>query len=477
MLCKNCNQYIPENNAYCPNCGCVCERVNTSEAIETKKSKTKIIVIAAVVALLVVIVSVAIIISLQPPTAEEVYEMVSPSIVEITGNAPTGTSTGTGFFYDESGTVITNYHVIEDCTSASITTSSGATYKVTQVLKYSEEKDIAILSTTRQTSVPLKIRTTEIKTGETVYAIGSSLGLTGTLSNGIISSATREVDGNIYIQTTAPISHGNSGGPLLDEDGYVIGITTAYFADGQNLNLAIPISQVETLGVQKPSALDFLFKQEIEWISKSQFFYYEEEETFVLLFELADKNEVPMSSSGTVDIRIVNDNGVLVYEKSKSFTDENFENWIQGETEEHYLGSISIAPSEIADGTTSYGTVYFEVYGDDYYFDESTLTVSGLPMKENVSSVSVRTITLSEEVVAQNIYNEWRNGEVTESSLIAIMDVYGENQGGGMLHVIEPGKYVDELNSWCFDAARKVGDSAIIKNDYGYTIIYISALN
>lgn len=192
-------------------------------------------------------------------SAEKVYELASPSVVEITGKTSTGTSTGTGFFYDNKGTVITNYHVIEGCTEATITLANGKSYIVDKVLGYSEDKDIAILLTTCLKSEPLKMRETEIKTGEKVYTIGSSLGLSGSLSDGIVSSAERIINGHTYIQTTAPISRGNSGGPLLDSEGRVIGITTAYLADGQNLNLAIPIQEVKDIPVNNPNLLKDLF--------------------------------------------------------------------------------------------------------------------------------------------------------------------------------------------------------------------------
>lgn len=479
MFCKNCNQYMPDGSTYCPHCGCVNQPNDPFEAKkENQKTNRKTVVIVALIALVAILASVLVlIVYLQPPTAEEVYEMVSPSVVEITGVLPTGTSTGTGFFYNDQGMVITNYHVIENCTSASIKLASGATYQVDKVIKYSEEKDIALLSTNCPSSVPLQFRTTEIKTGEKVYAIGSSLGLEGTLSDGIISSASREVEGNAYIQTTAPISQGNSGGPLLDENGHVIGITTAYFADGQNLNLAIPIAQVETLAVRLPVTLDSLFKQKVEWISERDFFYYEDEDSFVLVFELSDENEVTMTSSGTVDIRIVNKAGVTVYDRQHPFSKDSFEEWIYDDTIEKYLASIYIDPNEIVSGTTSKGTVYFTVYGDDYSFDESTLEATGLPALPIATSVSVRTITLSEEADAVSIYNEWKNGVATENSLAQLMDEYGAAQGGGVLRVITPGEYVEQLNDWCFDLSRKVGDSAIIQNDYGYTIIYVSSIS
>lgn len=327
-------------------------------------------------------------------TAEKIYEKVSPSVVEVTGTSASFTSTGTGFFYDDKGTVITNYHVIEKCTSAKITLSNGESYTVNNVLGYSESKDIAILSTSCTNSVPLKIRTTAVKTGETVYAIGSSLGLTGSLSNGIVSSAEREVEGQTFIQTTAPISSGNSGGPLLDSKGRVIGITTASLVDGQNLNLAIPVAEIDTLSTKNPTTLAKMFPQTVEWISERDFFYYEDYDKFVLVFELADEDEVTMSSSGTVEIRIVNNDGVTVYENTRTFTESNFEEWTYNETIEKFLASIYIDPNDITPSSSSEGKIYFVVYGDDYYFDESTLNAYDLPTKP----IQVTTETLPQKV-------------------------------------------------------------------------------
>ena len=197
-------------------------------------------------------------------TAEEIFECASPSVVEITGQKNSSTSTGTGFFYDDRGTIITNYHVIEGCTKAIITLKNGKSYDVDKVIGYSEDKDIVILSTLCENSTPLKMRETEIKTGEKVYAIGSSLGLSGSLSDGIISYAEREINGNTYIQTTAPISHGNSGGPLLDCRGRVIGITTAFLTNGQNLNLAVPIGEIENISTNNSISLEELYVLYVE---------------------------------------------------------------------------------------------------------------------------------------------------------------------------------------------------------------------
>lgn len=319
-------------------------------------------------------------------SAEEIYIKISPSVVEVIAESATETSTGTGFFFDNKGTIITNYHVIEGCQKAKIVLTNGTTYKVTAVLGYDANRDIAILATTCKQSTPLTIRTASVKTGEKVYAIGSSLGLTGSLSDGIISAVNREVEGYTYIQTTAPISHGNSGGPLVDSKGQVVGIVCASFTDGQNLNLAIPIADVNRISLNNSIALDRLFpeaKREVEWISDWRFQYYTDEDTYVLLFQLADKNEVPMSASGTVEIRIVNDDNVTVYSKTHTFTAADFEEWIYDDTDEKYLATVYISPQSITKGSTEYGTLYFEVYGDGYSFEECTESVFDLPVSTN----------------------------------------------------------------------------------------------
>lgn len=315
-------------------------------------------------------------------SAEELYETAIISVVEITGYLADGTSTGTGFFYDKRGTVITNYHVIDGCDTAYITLSDGTEYKVNQVLGYNAAKDIAVLETSCSRSVPLEFRTNGVKTGETVYAIGSSLGLEGSLSDGIVSSAERDVDGNTYIQTTAPISSGNSGGPLLDKEGLVVGITSASFIDGQNLNLAIPIGEVEKISTKNPVSLAELFKARVEWLTDWEFFYYDEMECYVLTFQLTDEDMNPVMSSGTLELTITNDDGVVVYEGMGDFTEEYYENWIYEDYTEHNLVTFYLDPMEILEGTSTDGIVSLTVYGEGFSFEEATIEVFDLPVKE-----------------------------------------------------------------------------------------------
>lgn len=417
-------------------------------------------------------------------SAEEIYTKISPSVVEISAASATEISTGTGFFFDDKGTVITNYHVIENCQTAEITLANGSTYQVIAVLGYDADRDIAILSTTCKTSKPLSVRSASVKTGEKVYALGSSLGLTGSLSDGIVSAVNREVEGNVYIQTTAPISQGNSGGPLVDEKGAVVGIVCASFTDGQNLNLAIPIAEVHSISLDNSITLEKLFPepvQEVEWISDWRFSYYADEDTYVLLFQLADKEEKPMSASGTVEIRIVNNNNITVYNKTHKFTVADFEEWIYDDTDQMYLATIYISPQSIDSGSTAYGTVYFEVYGNGYSFDECTEETdclpTGTPGSTAPQTVGVRTISFSDKFTAEYVLAKWEGGDRSEKSLIALMDEYGSQQGGGQLYTISPGEFIEEIDEWCFSPTRKVGDYAIIENAYGFSWCYISSIS
>jgi S1-C subfamily serine protease len=146
--------------------------------------------------------------------------------------------------------VLTNYHVIRPaaCVFAEIEFSNGDTGMITHVIAEDEKLDLALLLVSLPTSlaangIPLAPSDPPILT--TVYAIGSPEGLSGTASEGKVS-AYREIYGNDHwLQTTAPISHGSSGGPLLLADGTLVGVTTLTHNEGQNLNFAIPVSAIQ----------------------------------------------------------------------------------------------------------------------------------------------------------------------------------------------------------------------------------------
>lgn len=147
---------------------------------------------------------------------------------------------GSGFFIREDGVLVTNLHVLNGADSVSIETDSGEIYDNVYVLARDDRRDLILLQIPVSGVSTLDIaddRSTEV--GDPVYVIGSPLGLQGTFSDGLLS-AKRIENGVAYLQISAPISQGSSGGPVLNHNGQVIGVATLTIADGQNLNLAIP---------------------------------------------------------------------------------------------------------------------------------------------------------------------------------------------------------------------------------------------
>lgn len=165
-------------------------------------------------------------------------------------------ATGSGFAAFDKGVFITNYHVIEDAYHISAQMENGDSFDCPAVLAYDAEKDIAILKSDIDiglTQLPLG-STNDLQKGAKVVAIGSPLGLMNTVSTGIYSGIVteREIE---YLQFSASISSGSSGGALFNENGEVIGVTSASYIEGQNLNLAIPIEQVIALWNGRTKAL------------------------------------------------------------------------------------------------------------------------------------------------------------------------------------------------------------------------------
>lgn len=183
-----------------------------------------------------------------PLSSEQVFALCSPAVfyIEVYNAAGETLSSGSGVFLSSTGEAMTNYHVIEGASGARIRTTDGRVYNVSGVYDYDEERDLARIQVAGSGFSSLSVSET-VNTGQTVYAIGSPMGLENTISNGIVSAASRTVNGQEYIQTTASISHGSSGGALIDTQGNLIGITSAYIDGGQNLNLAIPVKDFAKL--------------------------------------------------------------------------------------------------------------------------------------------------------------------------------------------------------------------------------------
>lgn len=165
--------------------------------------------------------------------------------IEIYDRSNTFIGTGSGFVAFDPTTVVTNFHVIEEAYRISVVDEIGTKSDVINILAYNQDLDIALLEIDPVEKYdPLTLSDNDSsQKGEKVVAIGSPLGISNTISNGTLSSFV-EIGGNKYIQFTAPISHGSSGGALFNDDGVIIGVTSASLIEGQNMNLAIPISYV-----------------------------------------------------------------------------------------------------------------------------------------------------------------------------------------------------------------------------------------
>jgi len=181
---------------------------------------------------------------------------VKPAVVAIATYDANGEAvmTGSGFFL-RPGQVVTNLHVVRGAVRAEIKTldGKGKVYPVNGALAVDEEGDLALLSV----DMPLdRARSSELAPelpdeGETIFVIGNPLKLEGSVTDGIVS-AVREVP-NSYriIQITAPISHGNSGSPVFNLRGQVLGVVTVKVTNGQNINLAIAAARVGELRAGK----------------------------------------------------------------------------------------------------------------------------------------------------------------------------------------------------------------------------------
>ncbi len=156
---------------------------------------------------------------------------------------------GTGFIVNPDGVIVTNYHVIKTGNVAVVKFSDGAVFAVDGVLAADKDRDLAVIKIHGRTFHTLVLgNSNQIQVGEEVVAIGNPLGFELTVSNGILSGVRTDKEaGGKFLQVTAPITHGSSGGPLFNMMGEVVGITTLGFEGGGNLNFAIPVNDAKRL--------------------------------------------------------------------------------------------------------------------------------------------------------------------------------------------------------------------------------------
>lgn len=178
-----------------------------------------------------------------------VYERINPAIVAIDANLADGFSAGTGCVIRSDGVILTGSHVIEGAKEIDVTTSDGKVYKASVLAKMGKNKDLALLKIAPKS----RLKTisfgdsSDVKVGQKVLAIGNPFGFSGTLTSGIVS----RIDyAKGRIQTDAAINPGCSGGPLLNSQGEVIGISQSIYNPDNNISnigigFAIPVNDAK----------------------------------------------------------------------------------------------------------------------------------------------------------------------------------------------------------------------------------------
>lgn len=201
-------------------------------------------------------------IDIEEQLVTNLYERAGPSVVHITARVITmsfffgpsaSEGTGSGFIYDESGHIVTNYHVVEGAESIEVKFSDDEIFPA-HVIGTDPGNDLAVLALDDSpgTVTPLILGTSDdLRVGQRAIAIGNPFGLDRTLTTGVVSALGRplQTDNDNYIfnviQTDAAINPGNSGGPLLNSRGEVIGVNTAVRQNAEGIGFAVPVDTVK----------------------------------------------------------------------------------------------------------------------------------------------------------------------------------------------------------------------------------------
>jgi len=185
-------------------------------------------------------------------TVRELVATLGEAVVQV--RTPSGL--GSGFFINEDGYLITNFHVIEGETQISVEVYHNRngqlerrSYKQVRIVAMNKFADLALLKVTDEDapkfSWVLLGEAANLSVGDRVFAIGSPLGLERTVTEGILSTKTRQLQGELYMQTTTQINPGNSGGPLFNLRGEVVGVTNMKLTFSEGLGFAIPVETVK----------------------------------------------------------------------------------------------------------------------------------------------------------------------------------------------------------------------------------------
>jgi putative serine protease PepD len=174
-------------------------------------------------------------------SAKAVYDDAKDAVTYISAQTPQGTATGSGFVVSSDGKIITNEHVVDGATAVTVKLGTGGQTLSAQVLAADASKDLALLKVDGTDLKHLDLGdSSSLQVGDAVYAIGNPYGLDHTLTSGIVSALNREIEApdgtpiSGVVQTDAALNPGNSGGPLLDGDGKVVGVNSQIASSGSS---------------------------------------------------------------------------------------------------------------------------------------------------------------------------------------------------------------------------------------------------
>ena len=209
--------------------------------------------------------------SSAPLSVNQIYRRAYRGVVEITvttsaaaspfGGSGTAKAQGSGWVYNSSGNIVTNEHVVDDASSISVRFWNGKTYSAS-VVGTDKSTDLAVIKVDAPSSElhPLSVgNSADLQVGNGVVAIGSPFGLEETVTSGIVSALHRAIEApnnftiNDSVQTDAAINHGNSGGPLLNSQGQVVGVNAQIRSDSggnEGVGFAIPSNTVRSIATQ-----------------------------------------------------------------------------------------------------------------------------------------------------------------------------------------------------------------------------------
>ena len=222
----------------------------------------------------------------RPPIAQsnqaekspaQIFKDVSPAVVVITmssvGEIPAGY--GSGFIISQDGIIMTCLHCVSMAQNISISTKDGQRLPVTGIIGFDPINDICLLKVEAQGLPGVSLGNADIlETGASIFTIGAPQNLSDSISDGLVSGK-RQLFSRKMLQISAPISPGNSGGPVIDAYGNVVGVASFYHKRGQNLNFATPIDNnlknfiqgsIDKMGKRDRKGLLDKFKDSVEYI-------------------------------------------------------------------------------------------------------------------------------------------------------------------------------------------------------------------